>query len=247
VESYLFLLENKQLADLMSKYGKPIWQYVLEAAQSLKTNTFFPRDIIRQVHRTNPDIPDATIRSYVIAMAPNHSSSVHYPSTRKHHGFLDYLGDGRFKLKGNIEAGSEDEGEETDIEENLEETQISLESDLETFILKDLGSIESGLTCYEGEIGEQFSVDSGRIDILAKDAGDGFVVIELKAGKATDSVLAQVLSYMADVKKALAGKNKVRGFIIAYDFSGRLTSAVSMLENISLLKYKVKFDFEKAS
>jgi len=231
----------------MPKYGgKPIWQYVLEAAKELKSPTFTPNDIIRKIHEKHPEIPAGTIRSYVIAMAPNHPSSKHHPSTRKRHGFFEYSGEGRFRLRNEIDIPIEENSEEEDtIEENLEETQISLESDLETFILKDLTSVEDGLSPYQGDLGEQFSVDSGRIDVLAIDKEGNFVVIELKAGTATDSVLAQVLAYMADVKNTLAGQKRVRGIIIAYDFSNRLTSAVSLLENVAIMTYKVRFDFER--
>lgn len=232
----------------MGKYGTPIWLHVFEAARELKSPTFTPNDIIRKVHETNPEIPAGTIRSYVIAMAPNHPSSKHHPSTRKLHGFFEYLDRGRFRLKDKMDVTTEENGEEEDtIEENLEEVQISLEGDLETFILKDLASVEDGLSQYQGDRGEQFSVDSGRIDVLAVDKEGSFVVIELKAGTATDSVLAQVLAYMAGVKKTLAGQKRVRGIIIAYDFSDRLTSAVSLLENVALMKYKVKFDFERVT
>jgi hypothetical protein len=91
----------------MSKYGKPVWKYVLEAARSLESDTFTAMDIIKKVHETNPEIPPVTIRSTVIAMAPNHSFSGHWPSTRKLHGHFEYLGEGRFKLKDEIrEVGS---------------------------------------------------------------------------------------------------------------------------------------------
>jgi RecB family endonuclease NucS len=232
----------------MGKYGPSIWQYVFEAAKELKSPTFTPNDIIRKIHKVNPDIPAGTIRSYVIAMAPNHPSSKHHPSTRRLHGFFEYLGGGRFRLKDKIDITAEPNDEEEDtIEENIEEVQISLEGDLETFIVKDLTSVEDGLSQYQGDRGEQFSVDSGRIDVLAVDKEGNFVVIELKAGTATDSVLAQVLAYMADVKKTLADQKKVRGIIIASGFSNRLTSAVSLLEDVAMMKYKVKFDFERVT
>ncbi len=97
----------------MPKYGKPVWQHVFEAAKSLKTKTFSPMDIIRKVHETNSEIPSITIRSYVIAMAPNHPFSGHWPSIRKLHGFFDYLGNGRFQLKEKAEIISKDKSEET--------------------------------------------------------------------------------------------------------------------------------------
>lgn len=92
----------------MPKYGKPVWQHVFEAAKGLKMQTFSPIDIIRRVHETNPEIPSVTIRSYVIAMAPNHPFSAHWPSTRKLHGFFEYLGGGRFQIKEKVEVITED-------------------------------------------------------------------------------------------------------------------------------------------
>jgi len=121
---------------------------------------------------------------------------------------------------------------------------ISLESDLEEFIFENLGSVEEGLKPYRGKSGRQYTVQSGRIDILATDKEDNFVVIELKADMGGDSVLTQTLAYMADVSK-IAEERKVRGIIIARDFSSKLIAAVSLLQNIELMKYKVKFDFER--
>ena len=56
-----------------------------------------------------------TIRSNVIAMAPNHPFSGHWPSTRRLHGLFKYLGGGRFTL---LEKDNEDisEVEEIDTE-----------------------------------------------------------------------------------------------------------------------------------
>jgi predicted heme/steroid binding protein len=99
----------------MPKFGKPVWQYVLEAAKEIN-GTFTPNDIIRKVKQKNSRIPDVTIRSYVIAMAPNHPFSGHWPSTRRLHGLFKYLGEGRFTFQ---EKDNEDisEVEEIDTEE----------------------------------------------------------------------------------------------------------------------------------
>jgi rubrerythrin len=88
----------------MSKYGKPVWELVFEAAKSLKTETFTPTDIVNRVHETTPEVPAVTIRSYIIAMAPNHPFSGHWPSTRKLHGLFEYLEEGRFRFREKVEA-----------------------------------------------------------------------------------------------------------------------------------------------
>ena len=228
----------------ISKYERPIWEHVLQAAKELKSKTFAPKDIIKKVHEKNPTVPDVTIRAYVIAMAPNHPSSKHHPSTRRLHGFFKYLGNGLFQLADKT-AENEMEIEEETPEEEQEETVISLEKDLETFIFANITRVKEGLSPYQGESGRQFAVDSGRIDILAKDKEGNFIVMELKAGTATDAVLTQTLAYMADIRRKLSTERDVKGIIIAHDFSSRLITATSLLTNVELMKYKVEFDFER--
>jgi hypothetical protein len=86
------------------KYGKPIWQLVAEAANRLENEEFTSSDIVKEIHKTNPDVPEISIKSYVTAMAPNHPFSGHWPSVRKNHTYFHYLGNGKFKkLKPNEE------------------------------------------------------------------------------------------------------------------------------------------------
>jgi hypothetical protein len=80
------------------KYGKPIWQLVAEAADSLEKEIFTASDIVDKVHETRPEVPEISIKSYVIAMAPNHPFSWHWASTRKNHPYFYYLGNGKFRL-----------------------------------------------------------------------------------------------------------------------------------------------------
>jgi hypothetical protein len=79
------------------KYGKPIWQLVAEAADRLQVEEFTSSEIVKEVHKTNPDVPKISIKSYVTAMAPNHPFSGHWPSVRKNHPYFYYLGNGKFK------------------------------------------------------------------------------------------------------------------------------------------------------
>jgi hypothetical protein len=228
----------------MQKYEKPVWQIVYDAARELKVKTFAPIDLIRKVHKKNIQVPTVTIQTYVIAMAPNHPSSYHYPTTRRLHGYFTYLGNGRFKLKDKTEPQEKISGED-EVEGDYEDARICLEGDLETFIFEKIDSLEDGLTLYKGKSGRQYSSQSGIIDILAKDKDDYFVVIELKVGTAGDAVLTRTLSYMADITKDLAGPTRVRGIIIAQNFSKRLILAVSLLQNVELMECKVRFEFEK--
>jgi len=80
------------------KYGKPVWQLVAEAADSLEKEIFTASDIVDRVHETRPEVPEISIKSYVIAMAPNHHFSGHWASTRKNHPYFYYLGKGEFRL-----------------------------------------------------------------------------------------------------------------------------------------------------
>lgn len=81
------------------KYGQPIWKHVLNTAREIGKEAFTAKDIVEKLHKTRPEIPATSIRTYVIAMAPNHPSSVIYTSTHKLHRYFQYLGDGKFKLK----------------------------------------------------------------------------------------------------------------------------------------------------
>ena len=51
---YYNMEKNTVQVSYMPKYGKPIWQWALDAARELETDTFAPIDIIRKVHEQNP-------------------------------------------------------------------------------------------------------------------------------------------------------------------------------------------------
>ncbi len=144
--------------------------------------------------------------------------------------------------EGDMPPQEDEEGEETDA------VQISfgLERDLEEYISRNLDQIEAGLKLYmgEGDSGRQYSTDIGRIDLLALDRNGSFVVIELKAGKAIDHVIGQILGYMSHVRRNLAKGKEVRGIIVADDFDERLKYAAAEMPKLKLKRYLVKFEFE---
>jgi len=137
-------------------------------------------------------------------------------------------------------------------DETIEDPSIfALEKHLEDFLITNWNNTELSEK-YEiyvdgDAIGQQFPTDTGPIDILAisKDKKE-ILVIELKKGRASDSVIGQIQRYMGFVKDELAERDqKVRGLIIAFEKDIRLERALSVTQNIEFYVYKVQFDLKK--
>ena len=143
-----------------------------------------------------------------------------------------------------------DETEPVTTEEAVEEaieTALSIEADLEDALVLNLGQLEPGLRLYEPQRGRQFNAEAaGRIDLLAVDAKDNLVVIELKAGDADRQVCGQIQAYMGWVKVNLAGPRSVRGIIVAHQFTERAKLAATVVPLLSLKTYRVNFAFSDA-
>ncbi len=122
------------------------------------------------------------------------------------------------------------------------EVSLSMERDLQNFLLNDLSQLEDGLTLFEN--GKEHTIDVGRIDILALDNKGDFVVIELKAGKAKDDSVGQILGYIGYVQEKISNKKNVRGYIVASDFEERVKYAIKNIPNVKLKTYSVKFYFK---
>ncbi len=191
---------------------------------------------------------EVTIRTHTMGCSVNHSSRKWYPSFPK---FLFTVSPGKVRLydkekDDEFEINSETETNEILTEENAGEITLSLERDLQEYLSRDIAQLEQGLKLHtEDELtGREVSTEAGKIDILAKDNEGGLVVIELKASEASYATIGQVLSYMASIKEELGTEN-VRGIIIAEGFHKKLKLAVTQVDSVTLVKYKVKFDFEK--
>jgi RecB family endonuclease NucS len=104
----------------------------------------------------------------------------------------------------------------------------------------EIGQLEPGLVIIDD--GAERSVDSGFIDITARDVDGATVVIELKAGAAGQRAIAQILTYMGDVA-AEDDNMKVRGILVASEFDSRAKAAARMVPNLVLRKYSVRFTF----
>lgn len=129
------------------------------------------------------------------------------------------------------------------------ETAFSLEYDLENSLIANLDQLEKGLRLYQkdGISGQQVDAKAaGRIDTLAIDSNDDLVVIELKAAEADRQVCGQVQAYMGWIKENLAGQKKVRGIVVASDFTERLLYAVKVVPGLILKRYQINFKFTDA-
>ena len=131
------------------------------------------------------------------------------------------------------------EDEETSADTN-KEFSLSLERDLQSYLSLRLDEIESGLELVDNGI--EYKTKAGDIDILAKDANGHFVVIELKAGKAKDSAIGQILGYIGALSESKKDEN-IRGIIVASDFEPRLYYASKSITSLRLIKYNLKFSF----
>lgn len=114
------------------------------------------------------------------------------------------------------------EDEDTSLEDLL--AQLFSERVLEDALEKRPGLIEAGLILVEN--GRQYRTDVGPIDLLCQDAQGRFVVVELKKGQAEDKVVGQTLRYMGWVKQYLSTSRRVRGIIVARDFTEKIRMAL---------------------
>lgn len=103
------------------------------------------------------------------------------------------------RLKARYEDFLAGRGERSDeIDEMEAEQAFAAETDLRDFLANNLECVEPRLRLYrQGErTGVEFPVDDGRIDILATDKADCFVVFELKMAHGRNKALGQLLYYM---------------------------------------------------
>ena len=118
--------------------------------------------------------------------------------------------------------------------------RIGLERDMQAALRLRIDQLEPGLTIIDE--GAERSVESGFIDITARDQSGATVVIELKTGVAGQRAVAQILRYMGDIVAEQDGA-AVRGILVAADFDSRAKAAARMVPSLALRKYSVRFLF----
>ncbi len=139
-------------------------------------------------------------------------------------------------------------------DETIEDPSVfALEKHLEHFLVQNWKQTELGKSydIYEtdGEIiGQQYQTDTGFIDILAisKDKKE-LLVVELKKGRASDSVVGQIQRYMGYVLEELAEENQtVKGVILALEDDLRIRRALAVAPNIEFYRYQINFKLFKS-
>jgi restriction system protein len=132
-------------------------------------------------------------------------------------------------------------------------TAFQLEQYLQKFLIENweqtLFGAEFSILEENGEqIGDQFRMEEvGRADILAESKDHKrLLVIELKAGRASDKVVGQLLRYMGFVNEHIAEDGQtVEGAIIAFEDDRKLKYALSLVPSISYYRYQMNFKLIK--
>ena len=134
--------------------------------------------------------------------------------------------------------------------ENVVEDKVEfeMEKQLESFLIANWKQTELGknydILEENGEIiGQQYRTDTGPIDILAisKDKKE-LLVVELKKGRPSDSVVGQIQRYMGFVLEEVVEKSQtVRGVIIGLGADKRIKRALSVTNNIQFYRYEISF------
>lgn len=135
----------------------------------------------------------------------------------------------------------------TESEASSSVSEFALEAHLEDFIDRNWESIDFGrrLARYktDEQDGRQFPAGAWSIDFLCIDKDTGsLVVVELKRGKSSDSVVGQTLRYVTWVKENLAKPNQeTHAIIIVAEADDAMRYAARAVSNLSLLEYRVDF------
>jgi RecB family endonuclease NucS len=114
---------------------------------------------------------------------------------------------------------------------NIKQRLVHYEKELKALMRAQLDKIETGLVAIDG--GKERAVETGRIDITARDVMGRYVVIELKAGPCPTGAIEQVMGYTQDLEQETG--QPCRAVIVASEFSPRQRSAVKRVRDIHLV------------
>ena len=243
----------------MAIYDKPVRLLFKDMVEEfgVSPNEMITRErVYSWFHENYPKVKDATIAAHLLKMSTNAPSRVHYGvNSRGEDDLLYQIDSQRFRL---YDPNSDPQPiyEAVVVEQDVADVQgepegvseFAYERDLQHFLARNLSLIEPGLRLYEEEdiTGIEFPVGNRRIDILALDSKNGYVVIELKVSRGYDRVVGQLLRYMAWIRKHHADEGQpVRGVIVAREISDDLLLACSELDSVGLYEYELSVSLRK--
>jgi hypothetical protein len=171
-----------------------------------------------------------------------------WSKTETREPFNLYPSTARSTLNRYVQFFLEKDAPATQVEEDLAQEAehatglaFRLEKEMHEAVRRQLSNIEPGLV----EDGDEVSVSTGYIDIVARDASKKLVVIELKAGKCPPGAMEQALGYA----QALSDERKepVRVLLIASEFSDRIKAAAKRTVDLKLLTYEFSLKFSPSN
>ncbi len=131
--------------------------------------------------------------------------------------------------------------------EALEEVQeavassFGVEREMQAAVRRSLATLEPGLTAADGGI--ERAVQTGRIDILARDSAGTLTVVELKAGRCPPGTLEQALGYAHSLSEEVG--EAVRVIVVASEYSERQLAAAKRISGLRLYSYDYSVTFRE--
>ena len=243
----------------MQIYDDPVrvlFQKMIPELVSNPSKQFSKSNAIQWFKNNYPRIKEGTMIAHLMRFSTNAPSRLHY-SPKPEEDCLFQIDGSMYRLYDrNLDphpihsvediAVSRDTIQKPEPLENS--SAFSYEKDLQNYLSKNIGMLGKGLKLYqdEGITGIEFPVGGKFVDILAQDADDNLVVIELKVARGYDKVVGQLLRYMAWIRIHQADSGQgVRGIIVGREITDDLKLACSGLSNIELFEYDLSVKLRK--
>lgn len=121
-------------------------------------------------------------------------------------------------------------------------TIFKIEKEMQAAIRADLEALEAGLVAVDEGI--EVTTATGRIDILARDAGGCLTIIELKAGPCPTGAIEQALGYAQSLQDERG--EPTRAILIASSFSLRQKAAAQRTLDFTLRVYSYSMSYDAA-